>query len=143
MNNNTFKIGNFNAENSPVNLGGTIQGDQNATQNNYTTPNPQLESALQDLKNTLAELQQQHPNIATETEAIEIIDGELTNPFPSPTASKLVLLRQQFLNPERHCQSVHYLHRHPQQQSWRRCVDKRKRTLQSMNRNRQQFPKAK
>jgi hypothetical protein len=106
MNNNTFNIGNFNAENSPVNLGGTIQGDQNATQNNYTTPNPQLESALQDLKNTLAELQQQHPNIATETEAIEIIDGELTNPFPSPTASKLVLLRQQFLNPERHFQAA-------------------------------------
>lgn len=106
MNNNTFNIGNFNAENSPVNLGGTIQGDQNATQNNYAAPNPQLESALKDLKNTLAELQQQHPNIATETEAIEIIDGELTNPFPSPTASKLVLLRQQFLNPERHFQAA-------------------------------------
>jgi hypothetical protein len=106
MNNNTFNIGNFNAENSPVNLGGTIQGDQNATQNNYTTPNPQLESALQDLKNILAELGQQHPNVATETEAIEIIDGEMTNPFPSPTASKLALLRKQFLNPERHFQAT-------------------------------------
>ncbi|MGB3557564.1 MAG: hypothetical protein WBA24_03390 [Geitlerinemataceae cyanobacterium] len=40
MNNNTFNIGNFNPENSPVNLGGTVQGDQNATQNNYTAPNP-------------------------------------------------------------------------------------------------------
>lgn len=106
MNNNTFNIGNFNAENSPVNLGGTVQGDQNATKNNYSEPNPQLESALQNLKNTLAELQQQHPNIATESEAIEIIDGELTNPFPSPTASKLALLRQQLLNPERHFQAT-------------------------------------
>lgn len=106
MNNNTFNIGNFNAENSPLNLGGTVQGDQNATQNNYAAPNPQLEAALQDLKNTLAELQKQHPNIATESEAIEIIDGEITNPFPSPTASKLALLRKQFLNPERHFQAT-------------------------------------
>lgn len=56
MNNNPFNIGNFHPENSPVNLGGTVQGDQNATQNHYATPKPQLESALQDLKNTLAEL---------------------------------------------------------------------------------------
>jgi hypothetical protein len=104
--NNNFNIGTFNADHSAVNLGGTVAGDQNVTQHNYAAPNPQLESALQDLKNTLAELQQQHPNIATETEAIEIIDGELTNPFPSPTASKLVLLRQQFLNPERHFQAA-------------------------------------
>jgi hypothetical protein len=83
---------------------GTVIGKQVKIQQNSI--NPALESALQDLKNTLAELQQQHPNIATETEAIEIIDGELTNPFPSPTASKLVLLRQQFLNPERHFQAA-------------------------------------
>lgn len=84
----------------------SIARDQVGIQHNYAAPNPQLESALQDLKNTLAELQQQHPNIATESGAIEVIDGELTNPFPSPTASKLVLLRQQFLNPERHFQAT-------------------------------------
>lgn len=67
---------------------------------------PALQSALQDLKNTLAELGQQHPNIATESEAIEIIKGEITNPFSTPTPSKLALLRQQLLNPERHFQAT-------------------------------------
>ena len=105
MNNNNFNIGTFNAPNAAVNLGGTVEGGQNVTQNNSTT-NPQLKSALQELKTTLAELGQQHPNVTTESEAIEVIDGELTNPFPSPTSSKLALLRQQFLNPERHFQAT-------------------------------------
>ncbi|HIK30655.1 MAG TPA: hypothetical protein IGS17_14305 [Oscillatoriales cyanobacterium M59_W2019_021] len=84
---------------------GTVVGKQ-VSEIHKNNIDPALQSALQDLKNTLAELGQQHPNIATESEAIEIIDGEITNPFPSPTASKLALLRKQFLNPERHFQAT-------------------------------------
>lgn len=102
MQNNNFNINNLNTPNSAVNLGGTVEGDQNVTQNNYTT-NPQLETALQDLKNTLAELQKQHPNVTQEAEAIEIIEAEIAE--LSPVGSKLSLLWQQLLNPKRHLQA--------------------------------------
>lgn len=84
---------------------GTVVGKQ-VTESQRNSIDPELQSALQDLKNTLAELQQQHPNVATESEAIEVINGELIHPSPSPTASKLARLRQQLLNPERHFQAT-------------------------------------
>jgi hypothetical protein len=84
---------------------GTVVGKQ-VKEIPKNSTDPKLQSTLEELKNALAELQQQHPNVVTETAAIEIIDTEITNPFPSSIAGKLTLLRQQFLNPERHLKAT-------------------------------------
>jgi hypothetical protein len=77
---------------------GTVIGK--GDQHNYAM-SQELNAALQDLKSSLTELQKQHPSITTEVQAYDIIDAEITNPT-TPTASKLVTLRKQLLNPERH-----------------------------------------
>jgi hypothetical protein len=79
---------------------GTVIG----IQNRYPT-DPEVQSAIADLQTLLTQLQTQHPHVTTETEAIAIIDAEFTEIKQSPT-NKLVTLRKQLLNPERHAQAI-------------------------------------
>ncbi len=102
--NNNFNIQNFTANNAAINLGGTIEGDQVGTQN-YTATDPEVQGAIADLKAFLTQLQAQYPQVTTEAEALIIIDAEFTEIKQSPT-NKLVTLRQQLLNPERHAQAI-------------------------------------
>jgi hypothetical protein len=102
--NNNFNIQNFNADNAAINLGGTIEGDQVGTQN-YTAADPEVQRAIADLKTLFTQLQTQYPQVTTEAEALIIIDAEFTEIKQSPT-NKLVTLRQQLLNPERHAQAI-------------------------------------
>ena len=102
--NNNFNIQNFNANNAAINLGGTVEGNQVGTQNYYAT-DPEVQRVIADLQALLTQLQMQHPQITTETEALAIIDAEFTELKQSPT-SKLATLRQQLLNPERHAQAI-------------------------------------
>jgi hypothetical protein len=102
--NNNFNIQNFNADNAAINLGGTIEGDQVGTQN-YTAADPEVQGAIADLKTLFTQLQTQYPQVTTEAEALIIIDAEFTEIKQSPT-NKLVTLRQQLLNPERHAQAI-------------------------------------
>ncbi len=74
----TFNIGNLNASNSAVNLGGTIQGDQIGNQTNYTFPNPQTAQAQQAIANLWQDIRRCHPQ-ASDTEIVTIIDNGLTN----------------------------------------------------------------
>jgi hypothetical protein len=78
---------------------GTIIG----TQNTYES-NPELASTIADLKTLITELQTKHPNITTETEALEIIDAEFTEITQNPS-HKFNKLGKQILNPERHFQA--------------------------------------
>lgn len=81
----------------------TIAGDQIGTQNNYTT-DPEIKSAIADLKTLITDLQIQHPNVTTETQAIEIINAEFTEIQQNPN-HKLRNLGKQLRNPERHFQA--------------------------------------
>ncbi|WP_008313403.1 hypothetical protein [Leptolyngbya sp. PCC 6406] len=102
--NNTFNIQNFNANNAAVNLGGTIEGDQIGTHNSAVT-DPEVQAAIAELQTLLPQLQTQHPQVTTEVEALAIIDSEFIEIQQSPT-SKLTILSQQLLNPERHAQAL-------------------------------------
>jgi hypothetical protein len=102
--NNSFNIGTFNAGNAAVNQGGTIHGDQIGTQNQYAN-DPEVQGAIADLQTLLTQLQTQHPQVTTETEALAIIDAEFTEIQQSKT-HRLATLRQQLLNPERHLQAI-------------------------------------
>ena len=66
---------------------------------------PEVQETVADLKILLTQLQTQHPQVTTETEAIAIIDAEFTE-IKQSSGSKLVTLRQQILNPERHAQAL-------------------------------------
>ena len=79
---------------------GTINGIQNTYESN-----PELASTIADLKTLITELQTKHPNITTETEALEIIDVEFTEITQNPS-HKFNKLSKQILNPERHFQAV-------------------------------------
>lgn len=98
---NNFSGANFNA---PVNFGNNPTGDFIATQNNYTT-DPEVQSAIVELQVILTQLQTQHPRVTSETQAIAIIDAEFTEIKQSQT-HRLVTLRKQLLNPERHLQAI-------------------------------------
>jgi hypothetical protein len=77
---------------------GNVEGDVIVNTYNYA-----LDAAIKELQTALTTLQQQHPNVATETQAVEIIDAEIT--AIKPTSTKLSTLRKQLLNPERHLQA--------------------------------------
>ncbi len=98
---NDFTNATFSA---PVNFGNNNQGNFIGTQNNYTLT-PEIELAIADLKTLITNLKTQHPNITTETQALEIIDVEFTEIKRNPS-HKLTTLRQQILNPERHLQAI-------------------------------------
>ena len=71
MNNNTFNIGNFNADNSAINLGGTVEGDQIVTQ--YTFPDPKQTEATRAVSDLLQDLHQRYPQ-ATDAEILAMIE---------------------------------------------------------------------
>lgn len=74
------------------------------TQHSYAT-DPSVQAVIADLKTLIIHLQTQHPNVATEPEALAIVDAEFIEIQQSPT-HKLVTLRQQLLNPESHLQAT-------------------------------------
>jgi hypothetical protein len=102
--NNNFNINTFNAGKAAVNLGGTIAGDQIGSQTQYTN-DPEVRGAIADLQTLLTQLQTQHPQVTTETQALAIIDAEFTEIQQSKT-HRLATLRKQLLNPERHLQAI-------------------------------------
>lgn len=81
----------------------TIQGDQIGIQHNAV--DPEIKQAIADLQTLIAQLQTQYPHIATETEALAILDVEFTE-IKQDKAHKLATLRKQILNPERHLQAI-------------------------------------
>jgi hypothetical protein len=87
-----------------VNIIENNPGQVVGVQHNYAT-DPEVKSAIADLQTLLTQLQTQHPQLKTEAEAIAIIDAEFTEIKRSPT-NKLVTLRKQLLNPERHAQAI-------------------------------------
>lgn len=96
----TFNIGSV----GNLNTGDiTIQGDQVGIQYNYAT-SPELQALISELNSTIAELQTQNPAVSTEFQALTIIDAEFTE-IQQGRASRLAILRQQLLNPERHFQA--------------------------------------
>ncbi|NJK76214.1 MAG: hypothetical protein HC786_06705 [Richelia sp. CSU_2_1] len=78
MNNNTFNIGTFNTDNSAINLGGTVEGGQNVTQNNYNFPEPKQAEATQTVSDLLQDIRRRYPQ-ATDAEILEIVDRGLAD----------------------------------------------------------------
>jgi HEAT repeat protein len=97
---NDFSGANFHA---PVNFGDNPKGDFIKTQNNFHA-DAEVQSAVSELKILLAQLQDQHPSVNTESEALTIIDAEFTEVRASRN-HKLETLQKQLLNPERHLQA--------------------------------------
>ncbi len=73
-------------------------------ENNYLTDSD-TEAAIADLQTLLTQLQTQHPQVTTEPQALAIIDAEFTE-IKRSNPHRLVTLRQQLLNPERHLQAT-------------------------------------
>jgi hypothetical protein len=73
-------------------------------ENNQVT-DPEVKAALTDIQTLLTQLQAQHPHVTTETQALAIIDAEFTE-IQQSNPHRLVALRQQLLNPERHLQAI-------------------------------------
>jgi hypothetical protein len=71
---------------------------------NNNPVDPEIKATIADLQTLITHLQTQHPNITTETQAIDIIDVEFTEIKRDPS-HKLATLRKQILNPERHAQA--------------------------------------
>ena len=94
---NDFRGATFQA---PVNFGDRPTGDFIGTQNNYAA-DPEVQSAISDLRMLLTQLQTKYPQINTETEALAIIDAEFTEIQP-----QFATFRKQLLNPERHLQAL-------------------------------------
>jgi len=97
---NDFSGANFYA---PVNFGDNPKGDFIRTQNNFHT-DAEVQNVVSDLKILLTQLQDQHPSVNTESEALAIIDAEFTE-IRTSRNHKLATLRKQLLNPERHLQA--------------------------------------
>lgn len=73
-------------------------------ENNYPT-DPEIKTAIADLTLLLTQLQTQHPQVTTESQALTILDAEFTE-IQQPNSNRLVSLRQQLLNPKRHLQAI-------------------------------------
>jgi HEAT repeat protein len=82
------------------NNSGQVIGEQS----NYAQ-DQELKDVLGELKIFLTQLQEQHPQITTETQALEIIDAEFTA-IEHSESSRVKVLRKQLLNPERHLQAT-------------------------------------
>ena len=78
---------------------GTINGIQNTYESN-----PELATAIANLKTLITDLQTQYPT-ATPTQATTIIDAEFTEITQNKT-HKFTTLRKQILNPDRHLQAT-------------------------------------
>jgi HEAT repeat protein len=97
---NDFSGANFHA---PVNFGDNPTGDFIGTQNNFHN-DAEVQGVVSDLKILLTHLQDQHPSVNTESEALAIIDAEFTE-IRTSRNHKLATLQKQLLNPERHLQA--------------------------------------
>lgn len=73
-------------------------------ENNHPT-DPEIKTAIADLTLLLTQLQTQHPQVKTESQALTVLDAEFTE-IQQSTTHPLVALRQQLLNPERHLQAI-------------------------------------
>ena len=73
MHNNTFNIGNLNADNSNLNLGGTVEGDQIVTQSNYSFPDPKSAEVTQAVSDLLQDIRLRYPH-ASDDEILEMIE---------------------------------------------------------------------
>lgn len=96
-----FSSANFHA---PVNFGDNPTGDFIGTQNNYAT-DPEVQGAIADLQTLLTQLQTEHPQVTTETEALTVIDAKFTE-IKQFKSHPLATLCKQLLNPERHLQAT-------------------------------------
>ena len=81
--NNNFNIKNLNANNSAINMGGTIQGDQIGTQNQYAH-DPEVTSAIASLQTLLTQLRQKYPNATDEQLFQTLINGFAEMPQQNP-----------------------------------------------------------
>lgn len=89
----------------PVNFGSNNRGDLIGTQNNYYGhTNPELQKALDDLRDFVGFCNEQHPQLATEAEAQKVIDAEIVAD-PAPQPNRWQNLRQQLCNRDRHLQA--------------------------------------
>lgn len=101
--------------NAPVNLAPN-QGNQPTTiigtQYNYFGVDEALCQEIADLQQFIADLEAQHPNVQTESEANQIVKTQLSqvqtqNPdLWQKLRHQMGLLKQQLLNPERHIQAA-------------------------------------
>lgn len=89
----------------PVNFGNNNQGDLIGTQNNYYgEPPSEVKAAIDDLRDFIAFCDREHPQLASEPEAQDVLDAEIiADPAPQPT--RWQALRTQLRNPERHLQA--------------------------------------
>lgn len=99
-----YDFNNADFKGAAINFGDNPAGNFIGTQNNYAT-DPEVQGAIADLQILLTQLQSQHPQIRTETEALTILDAEFTEIKQSRT-HRLTTLRKQLLNPERHLQAT-------------------------------------
>ena len=87
-----------------VNFGDNPTGDFIGTQNNQTT-NQEVKNAIADIQTLITQLQTQYPHVATETQALAILEVEFTE-IKQDKTHKLATLRKQLLNPDRHFQAI-------------------------------------
>ena len=102
--------------NGPVNLASN-QGTQPTTiidtqNNNYFGTDETFQQKIVDLQQLITELENQHPNLNTETQATEIVQQKLNqiqtqNPDRwQKLRDQMAILKQQFFNRERHAQAL-------------------------------------
>ncbi|MBW4441060.1 MAG: hypothetical protein KME10_07480 [Plectolyngbya sp. WJT66-NPBG17] len=73
-------------------------------ENNHST-DPEIKTAIADLILLLTQLQTQHPQVTTKSQALTVLNAEFTE-IQRSTTHPLVTLRKQLLNPERHLQAI-------------------------------------
>ncbi|NJR62700.1 MAG: NACHT domain-containing protein [Cyanobacteria bacterium CRU_2_1] len=91
---------------------GTQTSTNIGTQNNYFGADDDFQKQIADLNQFIAEVEAKHPQVQTETTAIEIVDAEIVA-VQTQDASRwqtlrqqMLLLKRQLLNPERHLQAA-------------------------------------
>lgn len=65
----------------------------------------EVKATVHELRTLFAQLQTQHPQVTSETEALTILDAEFTEIKQTKT-HRLTTLHKQLLNPERHLQAT-------------------------------------
>ena len=89
---------------APVNFGDNPTGDFISTQHNQTT-DQEVKNAIADIQTLITQLQTQYPHVATETQALAILEVEFTE-IKQDKPHKLATLRKQLFNPDRHFQAI-------------------------------------
>lgn len=81
--NNSFNIGNLNADSSAVNIGGTIEGDQIGVQKNQAYE-PEMKAAIVNLETALQKLHQKYPEATNGQLSQTLVNGLATMPQRNP-----------------------------------------------------------